>query len=452
MRGSIRITTYKATGCEGVDVITARATVNGTLLEATGSVTVQPAAVGTLEFVSATPTNIGLKGTGLNEQSVVRFQIKDKNGNPVGNKQIDFSLETTVGGITLDPVSAISTADGYVETTVSSGTVPTTVKVKAQYATNPSIATMSDGLVVSTGIADDDSFTLSLSAFNPEGWDIAGVEVTVTAFAADRFNNPVPDGTAIYFTTEGGAINPSCNTVDGKCAVIWRSQNPHPAWLGAPDPKASDSPGGIPFPGGGRATIRAHMIGEESFVDRDGDGVFGDGDDFTDRPEPFRDDNENGIRDADEPIADFNENGTYDGVDGKYNGLLCKHSSLCSPKNTTYVYKNAVIVMSTSFAWIEVDPPVINFQVEQTQSVTIRVWDRNGNLMPAGTTVAVSTDAGSVSGKSSFTVPNSSALGPSVFAVSLKGKADPENGILDVLVTSPRGDETVLKTPVQIVP
>ena len=41
----------------------------------TGTVTIAAAGIGSLQFVSATPTSIGLKGTGLNETSTVIFKV-----------------------------------------------------------------------------------------------------------------------------------------------------------------------------------------------------------------------------------------------------------------------------------------------------------------------------------------------------------------------------------------
>jgi hypothetical protein len=37
---------------------------------------------------------------------------------------------------------------------------------------------------------------------------------------ADKVNNPVPDGTVAFFTTEYGAIGDSCEKVGGACTVI----------------------------------------------------------------------------------------------------------------------------------------------------------------------------------------------------------------------------------------
>jgi len=219
--------TYLAQGCEGSDIITATANTGGSLLSATGNVIVESAATGSIEFITATPENISLKGVGGAESSIIVFKVLDENGNPVANKDVNFSLNTEVGGITLSPTSAKTDSNGLVQTVINSGTVHTSVRVRADLASE-SIFTQSNLLVISTGIPDQDSFSLSTSVFNPEAWNIDGTEVTITARLADAFNNPAPDGTAVAFTTEGGAIEDSCVTTKGVCSVIWTSQNVRP--------------------------------------------------------------------------------------------------------------------------------------------------------------------------------------------------------------------------------
>jgi len=359
-----------------------------------------------------------------NETSKVVFRIVDVFGNPLPGQPITFSLNTYVGGLTLAPTSATSNSNGEVQTTVQAGTVGTPVRVTATLDSNSEIKTQSEQLVVSTGIPDQDSFSLSIETFNPEAYDYNGVEVAVTVHAADRFNNPVPDGTAIYFTTEGGAIESSCTTTAGTCSVMWTSQDPRPA--------------------DGRVTVTAIAIGEESFLDRNGNGVFDDADTFDDMPEAFQDYNEDGVRDDNEPFFDFNGNEIYDIEDNAYNGLLCAHSSLCSETTTLNVRDNGVIVMATSDAKIEIVPDPIVVPRDGVISITVRVQDEKGNMMPADTSIAISVDSGigTLSGQTSYIVPNTSEKGPLELTVTLKAGNQAATGNLTVKVTTPRGIST----------
>ena len=84
------------------------------------------------------------------------------------------------------------------------------------------------------------------------------------------------------------------------------------------------------------------MIGNESFTDDNGNGLYDVTDLFgvgtctnssdpvegcDDLAEAYQDNNENGQRDDGEEFVDFNSNQAYDAADGLYNGLLCVDSN-----------------------------------------------------------------------------------------------------------------------------
>lgn len=416
--GGTAVTTYQATGCEGTDTIIATATVNGTSLSATGTVSVQPAVVGSLAFVSVTPQQIGLKGTGLTEAATVVFLVKDQNGNPVPNKQVNFVLRNNTGGTSLSSSSDTSTAEGLVQTTVNAGTVPETVKVEASYAADPTIRTQSDGLVISTGIADNDSFSLSAESLNVEGLEYDGIKVKVNVYAADHYNNPVPDGSSVLFHTEGGQIGSSCTTVAGGCTVEWTSSNPRPA--------------------DGRSTITATMIGEESFTDLDGDGYFNNSDTFVDLPEAFRDYNEDGVRNAGEEFYDYTGDYSYTPGDNLYNGVLCKHATLCAGDPGVHVRRNLVIVMSGSTAYVTPSSSPITIPLGGVYQGTISIADANGQVMPTGTTVNISTTNGRLISEGSHTIHSTSQVGPTTLDISLEPDGTSDSGLLIVKVTTPK--------------
>ncbi|PVV26940.1 MAG: hypothetical protein B6D79_04650, partial [gamma proteobacterium symbiont of Ctena orbiculata] len=161
--GGVATATYIAEGCSGEDTVRATATVNSDTSTATGTINVQPAEIGSMEFVSAVPELIGLRGVGLTEVSRVSFRVLDQNGNPVPQQRVNFSLSTDVGGANI-PVgadTAVSDINGLVGTDVKSGTIPTAVRVTASLDANPLISTQSDGLIISTGISDQNSMSLA---------------------------------------------------------------------------------------------------------------------------------------------------------------------------------------------------------------------------------------------------------------------------------------------------
>ncbi len=284
---------------------------------------------GSIQFINAEPAVISLKGTGgvgFGETSLVTFRVVDTLGVPIEGANVDFSLSTSVGGLSLSNHNASSDSNGEVSTVVNSGTIATPIRVMAEITlqSGQTVAIQSDLLTVTTGIPDQNSFSLSTDTFAPESWRIDGVTNTITVRLGDRFNNPVPDGTVVNFTTEGGLIDSSCQTSNSACTVTWTSQEPRP----------SDH----------RVKILAHAIGHESYFDKNGSGVFDDGDSFDDLPEAYRDDDENGNFDPnasgfisqDEKYIDYDLSGDYTSIDGVFNGVPCLHSTLC-PENANNV-------------------------------------------------------------------------------------------------------------------
>ena len=61
----------------------------------------------------------------VTESSVVKFKVLDKNGNVVANQNVKFALNTTVGGVKIDPLQATTDNSGIVQTVVTTGTVAT---------------------------------------------------------------------------------------------------------------------------------------------------------------------------------------------------------------------------------------------------------------------------------------------------------------------------------------
>lgn len=112
---------------------------------------------------------------------------------------------------------------------------------------------------------------------------------------ADRFNNPIPDGTKVYFTTEGGSIKgnytdattgstPNCIISDSTCTAKLTAMSPRP--------------------NNGRVTVLAYTEGEESFKDVNGNGVLDESDYLSSTDMPYFDD-------ISEPFLDENYDGLY---------------------------------------------------------------------------------------------------------------------------------------------
>lgn len=318
-------TNYTAAGCAGSDTLSASVTYKDTVLNAMSTLNVASENVHSIGFVDANPSLIRLKGTGGAETSVVRFKVLNGIGAPVKNACLNFSLNTSAGGLALADTKcaasdtlpgARSDAEGYVSIIVQAGNVATPVTITA-IEQHSGVSTQSSGLRVSTGIPDQKGFSLAVSKFNPSAWETDGVTVDIPVLLSDAFNNRPADGTVVSFRTSGGGIQESCTVVEGGCTVKWRSQDPRP----------SD----------GRVVIMAHTNGNETFIDSNGNGLY-DFEAFTDESEgegeggngvydvaePFTDANKNGLYDF-EAYTDTNENGAYDAfepfTDANENGL-----------------------------------------------------------------------------------------------------------------------------------
>jgi hypothetical protein len=451
--------TYSGASCPSPDIITATVVAGGQTLTATANITVTVSPATSVQFISATPTNIGLQGSGRPDTSQVTFAVTNAAGGPVEGQVVNFSLDTSIGGITLSPATATGTtgANGQTSIAVRAGTVPTSVIVTARLVNNPSTTTVdeslippaqSSSLVISTGRPDQDSFSMSVGCFNIEGGDYDGVTTNVNIFASDRFNNPVPDGTPISFRAEGGTIQPNCFTTNGNCTLNFTSSNPRPA--------------------DHRVTMLATAIGEESFVDANGDGRFDTGETFTDLADVIFDKNESGgaTPDAGE-LIDFDGDGAFDAANGLFTGPLC--DSNCDTQTSLYVRQSQIIIMSGSTASMTFSPSTFldagsDGQFEPAEGdfislspgnpiavVAVAVGDSADQPMPAQTSIAASTTVGALVGDATVTQACTTFNGSPVytFAIDTSSSTEDKTGVFTIKVTTPKGTVTTASIPVQ---
>lgn len=434
-------TLYTATGCAGNDDITA--SLVGAAAQAFATLSVAAPTANAVNFVSAEPQLIVLRGTGganRDETADVTFTVIDGSGQPLQGVKVDFDLSTDIGGLSLSNDSALSDGEGQVKVTVSSGDIATTVRVIATADDgdgNP-VSTTSDLLIVTTGLPDQNSISLSVTegfivetAFNTDG-----IVRTINVRMADKFNNPVVDGTSAVFTTEYGSIVGSCTTTAGACSVQWESQEPRlPTLTGGTYVEQIGVGNSCPCPGdmgytrGGRSTIIVRAQGEESFVDRNGNGIMDqdEKDLFDNLPEAFIDHNEDGvytpalalcqsspnssqcIAGQEELFFDFNNNEVYDLNDSPavYNGLLCppEGDGVWCSRDLIEVRAQAVVTLSFPFTWT----------FTQSGSTTY-MSDQFNNPPAAGSTIKFETldiDGATceIVGTDSFEVPNIISFG-----------------------------------------
>lgn len=132
--------------------------------------------------------------------------------------------------------------------------------------------------VVSSGVPSQKFMSISVGTYNLN-WGVDGDTTTFTVRVADSAGNPVPEGTVVQFSTEGGQIQRSCqlsgSTAAGStlstCSVTFGTQNLRPL--------------------DGKVAVVAWLEGEEAYADLNGNGVYDSGEPFYDAGKIFRDDN-----------------------------------------------------------------------------------------------------------------------------------------------------------------
>ena len=228
---------FRDLGCNDYDMVNATVAGSASMYHATLPIgRVAPASV---QFSSVSPVgkSIVIQGQGgiaRTEMATLTFRVFDTFNKPLVGQEVTFSL-LNGPGMTLNKVKDTTDANGDVITTVNSGTTPTTFRVKASLASG--ISTLSDSILVTTGLPVQTAFSLSSVKSSVEGWSydspLGTPATTVTILLADQAGNPVPDGTPVVFQSNLGAIGSSsmggCTTMNGGCSVDFRSQNPRVA-------------------------------------------------------------------------------------------------------------------------------------------------------------------------------------------------------------------------------
>jgi hypothetical protein len=299
---------YRDNGCGALQTTDEiQAVVVGAANTAQLSLPLSRPGVSSLGFVSASPEQIFLRGSGFTEASVVTFEVRDAAGNPLKGESVDLVLLTGAGDVRMEGkavgevFTAQSDALGRVAVRVNSGTQPTPVRIRATI-TLPSgvaVSTVSSNLSVGIGLPSQLNFSLSQGTKNIEGYSIDGTTNTYQIIAADRVGNPVPAGTSINFVTEGGQVE-AIRQIQIANGIARTTAN-----FVSSEPRPVD----------GRVTITSYALGEESFLDLNGNNIYDPGEPFQDLGNVFKD-----------RIFD----GSYDPAVDEYVPLGINNSSACA--------------------------------------------------------------------------------------------------------------------------
>jgi hypothetical protein len=489
--GGIATAVFSAGTAAGVATVTATAS----QAFATVSIRIQPGSAGSLQFVSANPTAIGVIGSPLPQQSTITFRVRDRNGNPVADGTVvTFTLISGVGGGEfLTPLTA-GTAGGLASTSLTSGTVSGPVRVKASVtvvdSTTGRTATLSSSstnVSIEGGSPSAFHFGVAPGFLNIAGQVTLGIICPVDAAVGDRFGNPVPPGTAVSFFANGGVITAQGPTDDNgdTPGVVIKTGPPLPHVGSSTDPTD---------PRTGMVTIIAVTQGEEGFLDANGNGLFDGSQEFDstlDTPEPFIDHvtlcteqlpggttrpcqlppdpslprllSGNDQFDPTDPFElffDGNGNGAWDDPNGVWDAdkaIFASTRVLFSGPTELQVGRlqsdGKCCLPSQRCVGVTPSPDptgnpsgfsVPNGGVADRGPFCILVSDPAGHPLVSGTTLTVTTSAGAIAGTSNVALPDTQQSGPgtTLFTFTVidddpKDVDPPKSATVFVSVTSP---------------
>jgi adhesin/invasin len=239
------ITSSQQTNSQGIarvpfsSLSTGIATITATAGEAEAQITIYlvPGPPNSI-LLSYQPNSVGVQGSGRNETLMITADVRDASNNPaVDGTLVTFDIYSSPGGgDSLSSYDPIPTINGEASVSYSSGTISGSVRIIAYcegieaisteiqiYSGPPYIEDIYNG-------CNSSHLAVGANPINFYGWYTVNYATTLTAVVGDRYNNPVPTGTAVYFTTSGGVINTSTGYTDstGVASVTMLSGAPYP--------------------------------------------------------------------------------------------------------------------------------------------------------------------------------------------------------------------------------
>lgn len=178
----------------------------------------------------ATSPDIQVHGTGGVDFTTVTAACYDAFGN-AAPEGLPIALSVVSGpgggeginGTVGQPVAKMTDASGRVSWTVASGTISGTVRLRA---TAGSVLSTAIHVVVNAGPPFE--ISVGTGTCNIQSWSWVNKINPIVAMVVDAYGNPVPAGTAVYFSTEEGSVGAYDITEEngGVANVEWRSGDP----------------------------------------------------------------------------------------------------------------------------------------------------------------------------------------------------------------------------------
>jgi hypothetical protein len=191
------------------------------------------ARAGAIYFLNAGFSSLAITGTGGTEISNLSFEVRDSVGIPVDSKNtttVLFKLKNNPAlGVSLNIDSAKTSSSGLVFVQLRSGTKAGLAQVQAYLKSDTTIKSPIVSIPIHGGAPDSSHFSMGIGKVNLPGGVKTGLSTTINVMVADKFGNPVQQGTPVQFTTTGGVVEPfGITTLSGSISVLLTTGNPIP--------------------------------------------------------------------------------------------------------------------------------------------------------------------------------------------------------------------------------
>jgi len=413
--------------------VTGLATLTARAAEAYGVTTVRlrPGPPNSI-VLSFTPRSVGVKDSGRNQTLTITADVRDAKNNPVADGTfVRFSIFSSPGGGEfLSSTAPIPVLNGKAQVSFNSGIRSGAVRIEATVTDGrgvpltPVVRAISAEIIIFAGppyledVNDPSTSHLSVGVrpLNIVGWNRVNNTAAVTAVVGDKYNNPVTEGTAVYFSTTGGVISTYTGYTDAE----------------------------------GVATVTIHTAQPLPDIDRYYNTFF---DPNANHPD-FR------LPTAviPGPIPDFDgslvvnsrgDRGENDGIAR----LIAVTEGVDATGKAARVWAVTDLVFSGPITTFDVTVSDTSLSPGESATIDIRIFDINGNPIVAGSTISASASAGALSwsnlttsdpGKTHFTLIITNDLDPT------DPNARAQTTPVTISVVSDNGNESASTPPIHL--
>ncbi|MFQ5823952.1 MAG: invasin domain 3-containing protein [bacterium] len=227
--------------------VTGIATVRASVGSIYGETTIQllPGPANSI-LLSYEPNSLGVKDSGRNQTVTITADVVDSKNNPVlDGTYVSFSIFSSPGGgESLSSTEPVPTLNGNAQVALNSGIRSGSVRILSQVTDAIGIPVVPEVRAVSTEIIifagppyiedvnerSTSHLSVGVDPLNVYGWNVVNNTATVTAVVGDKYNNPVPPGTAVFFTTSAGVISTytGFTNEEGVATVTIHTAQPYP--------------------------------------------------------------------------------------------------------------------------------------------------------------------------------------------------------------------------------